>query len=102
MGFVMLGEPERRVLVHLSLLESNLLYFSINLFLVVKIVGESTRHLGGREMREIPKEVFSCQPTTVVNRDGANRKACTLDNGTPTANAPLPLDIRMRWHFLSS
>jgi hypothetical protein len=54
MSFARAGKPERSVAVHAPLLLPDLLYLSIDLRLVIKIVGESTIHLGGSELGELP------------------------------------------------
>jgi hypothetical protein len=96
----MLGEPERNVLVHAPLLEPNLLYLGVHLFLVVKIVGKSAIHLGGSELWEIPEDLFSRQPSTVVDHHGTDREAGALNDWTPAAYTPLLLDVGISRSFL--
>jgi hypothetical protein len=91
----MLRESERRVLVHAPLLELELLYVSVDLFPVVKIVGKGAVHLSGRELREIPEDVFSRQSTTIVDRYRTDGKACPFDHWPPAAYTPLSFNIGM-------
>ena len=101
MGFVMLGELERSVLIHAPFLEPDLLYFGIDLSLVIKIVGKSAIHLGGSELREISKDVFSRQPSVVVNHHRTDRKAGALNDWAPAAYTPLAFNVGMSNSFLS-
>ncbi len=101
MGFVIVGKLEGSILVHALLLEPDLFHFSIALFLVIKIVGKSAVHLGGSELREILKDVFSRQPTTVVDHHGTNRETSPLNDRASAAYTPLPLDIGMRSYSLT-
>ena len=96
----MVGELKRSVLVQALLLESDLLYFSIDLFPVLKIVSKSAVYLGRGELREILEDVFSRQPATVVDCHGTDRKASPFENWPPTTHTSLPFDIRMSSYFL--
>src|SRR5712692_9331185 len=100
MGFVMQRESERRVLVHAPLLEPDLLYVSVDLFPVVKIVGKGAVHLGGSKLREIAEDVFSRQPSMVVDRHRTDRKAGALNHRAPAAYTPFALDVGMSSSFL--
>lgn len=64
----MAGKPERSVAVQVTLLLPDLFYLSIDLILVIKVVGKSTIHLGGSELGEFTEDILSRQPTTILNR----------------------------------
>ena len=104
MGFVMLGESERGVLVHVPLLEPDLLYFGIDLFLMIKIVSKRAVYLGRGELREVLQDVFSRQPSTVANRHRTDGKTSPFENWPPAAYAPLSFNVGMHrscfsyWH----
>src|SRR5215813_1212068 len=100
MGFVMPRESERRVLIHALLLEPDLLYISVDLFLVVEIVGKGAVHLGGSKLREIMEDVFSRQPSMVVDRHRTDREAGALNHRAPAAYTPFALDVGMSSSFL--
>jgi hypothetical protein len=68
MSFVMAGKPERSVASQSPLLLSDLFYLSIDLILVIEVVGKSTIYLGGSELGELTEDILSRQPTTVLNR----------------------------------
>src|SRR5713101_331795 len=95
MSFVMQRESERGVLVHAPLLEPDLLYISVDLFPVVKIVGKGAVHLGGSKLREIAEDVFSRQPSMVVNRHRTDREAGVLNHRAPAAYTSFALDVGM-------
>jgi hypothetical protein len=64
----MAGKPERSVAVQVTLLLPDLFYLSIDLILVIEVVGKSTIHLGGSELGELTEDILSRQHTTVLNR----------------------------------
>lgn len=64
----MAGKPERSVASQSPLLLSDLFYLSIDLILVIEVVGKSTIYLGGSELGELTEDILSRQPTTVLNR----------------------------------
>jgi len=64
----MAGKPERGVAIQSPLLLSDLFYLSIDLILVIEVVGKSTIYLGGSELGELTEDILSRQPTTVLNR----------------------------------
>src|SRR5712692_3998253 len=100
MGFVMQRESERGVLVHAPLLEPDLLYISVDLFSVVDVAVKNAIHLGGSKLREIAEDVFSRQPSMVVNRHRTDREAGALNHRAPAAYTPFALDVGMSSSFL--
>jgi hypothetical protein len=69
MGFAIQRELQRSVLVQLSLFAPEECYLCVNFSLVVEVIGESAVYLGGSQLREFLKNLFSSKATLIGNHD---------------------------------
>jgi hypothetical protein len=69
MGFAIQRETQRSVLVQLSLFAPEECYLCVNFSLVVEVICKSAVYLGGSQLREFLKNLFSCEAPLVRNHN---------------------------------